>query len=257
MTLQMLLGGLSRRLPDSDGSPRAQPLCTPGDAILPRRDRLSDLVLHADAMAPTARDLAGVWQDILDGRVTLSGEGACPRGLYVICRVAGGTPGPEVRASRIETAVLVRVLSGEQQKAVAFDLGIACSTTSKWYTAALAKASLNAGPVPMPLVIAAQSWASGVMPSMDARVTTIAFDGHEFLVLSVPAPNLAREQRLTRAEREVASALVVGQSRWEIARRRSTSTQTVACQLRGIFSKLDVGGRCALIRRGVESGWFE
>ena len=75
-------------------------------------------------------------------------------------------------------------------------------------------------------------------------------------MLTIRAPDASADPRLTRAEAEVAQALVEGQSRWEIAARRSTSTQTVACQLRGIFSKLQVGGRCALIKQALAAGWF-
>ena len=50
--------------------------------------------------------------------------------------------------------------------------------------------------------------------------------------------------------------LIEGESRWEIAARRETSAQTVACQVRGIFSKWRLTGRYALIRRAVDLGWF-
>jgi DNA-binding CsgD family transcriptional regulator len=42
----------------------------------------------------------------------------------------------------------------------------------------------------------------------------------------------------------------------EIAELRQTSIQTVACQIRGIFAKYRLTGRYALIRRGLELGWF-
>jgi DNA-binding NarL/FixJ family response regulator len=219
-------------------------------------DRLSDAALEATSKAARAAGLGELWQEFIDSRLLLYGEGTGPHGRYVLCRVADGVPSLGGPLSRVETAVLVRVLCGEQQKAVAADLAVACSTTSKWYTQALKKLRLNAGPTPLPLIIAAQSWASGKTPPADARRATIFHDGSEFVVLTVSTPNLAAEQRLTRAEREVAEGLIEGHSRWEIAARRSTSTQTVACQLRGIFSKLQVGGRCSLIKLGLAAGWF-
>jgi DNA-binding NarL/FixJ family response regulator len=206
-------------------------------------------------MALAADELGDFWQDILDGRAVYYCDGAGPRGRYVVCRVLesarqGGT------LNRMETAVLVRVLGGEQQKAIALELGIAFSTASKWYTQAWAKLSLEHGPVPLPLVIAAQSWGAGASPQVAARRLKLLHEGREFVVLTVPTPNLAGDRLLTPAEREVAVALIEGQSREAIALRRSTSEQTVACQLRGIYAKLDVRGRCALIRRGLDAGWF-
>jgi DNA-binding NarL/FixJ family response regulator len=210
---------------------------------------------EAAAVKPAADRLGDFWQDILDGRAVFYCDGAGPRGRYVVCRVLESTRlGGAL--SRLETAVLVRVLGGEQQKAIAVELGIACSTASKWYTQAWDKLALEQGPIPLPLVIAAQSWAAGATPPVSARRATLFHEGNEFVVLTVPTPNLAGERLLTRAEREVAVALIEGQSRGAIAVLRSTSQQTVACQLRGIFSKLDVRGRCALIKHGLDAGWF-
>jgi DNA-binding NarL/FixJ family response regulator len=199
--------------------------------------------------------LAAVWQDVLEGRLTIYSEGAGPRGRYVLCRsVEGATL--ESLLSRVETAVLVRVLGGEQQKAVALELGMACSTASKWYTSALGKLHLDVGPIPMPLIVAAQAWAAGTSPAVGARRATVDYQGTEFVLVSLPCADAQREPLLTPAEREVAQLLIEGRSRWEIAAHRSTSSQTVACQLRGIFGKLRVSGRCSLIKRAVGTGWF-
>jgi DNA-binding NarL/FixJ family response regulator len=148
-------------------------------------------------------------------------------------------------------------LCGDQQKSVAVDLQIACSTASKWHTTALTKLSLAVGTVPLPLVIAAQSWASGQPPAVRTLRAELAVDGESYVLLEVPKARGEREPLLTPAEREVAQLLIEGLQRREIADVRCTSTQTVASQLRGIFAKLQVGGRCALVKRAVETGWFE
>jgi DNA-binding NarL/FixJ family response regulator len=211
---------------------------------------------RADAHASPSRDLAGVWQELMEGRLTFCGEGGSARRRYVLVRANVDARERRGALSRIETSVLVRVLCGEQQKLVAMELEIACSTASKWYTHALAKLRLGAGPFPLPLVIAAQSWASGVPSSAGARSASFEHGGDDFTLLSVPSPRLASETRLTHAEQEVARLLIEGGSRWEIAKHRCTSTQTVACQLRGIFSKLRLTGRHALIAQAVERGWI-
>jgi DNA-binding NarL/FixJ family response regulator len=222
----------------------------------PHVETLWRAAARADARSSPLSDLAGVWQDLMDGRLTVSGEGRSSRRRYVLVRTNVDARERRGALSRIETSVLVRVLCGEQQKLVAVELEIACSTASKWYTHALAKLRLAEGPFPLPLVIAAQSWASGVVSSAGARSASFEHGGDHFTLFCVPNPRLASETRLTHAEQEVAELLIEGGSRWEIASHRCTSTQTVACQLRGIFSKLRLTGRHALIARAVDQGWI-
>jgi DNA-binding NarL/FixJ family response regulator len=201
-------------------------------------------------------DLAALWQDLLDRRLNVHGAGATATRMYVLAR---GDAHPDARpgtVSRLETAVLGRVLAGEQQKCVAFELQIAFSTASKWYSRAVEKLHLDGGPVPLPLVIAAQAWASGETPPVDARYAAFDYEGHEYHLLSVPAGTLTSAGGLTPAEQEVALLLVQGESRQTIAGARSTSIETVACQLRGIYSKFQLSGRPSLIRRGTGLGWF-
>ncbi len=219
-------------------------------------ETLRGAAADADASAAPSTDLAGVWQDFVDGRLLFYGEGRTPLRRYLLARADLDSRTHRGGLSRIETSVLVRVLRGEQQKLVAAELGIACSTASKWYTQALTKLGLGGGPIPLPLVIAAQTWASGIVRGVGARSALFESEGGAFFLLSAPNPRIAREARLTHAEQEVAKLLIEGGSRWEIAVHRSTSAQTVACQLRGIFSKLRLTGRHALIAQAVELGWF-
>jgi DNA-binding CsgD family transcriptional regulator len=95
----------------------------------------------------------------------------------------------------------------------------------------------------------------GQTPLAAARSAIVRREGWPMVLLSVPKAKIGANG-LTPAEEEVTRLLVDGDSRWEIAAKRATSAQTVACQLRGIHSKLGVSGRYALIRRGVELGWF-
>jgi DNA-binding NarL/FixJ family response regulator len=192
----------------------------------------------------------------MDRRLSVCADGGSPGRRYVVARVSDDPALPCSPLSRIETAVLVRVLWGEQQKLVAAELGIACSTASKWYTQALAKMQLPRGPLAVPLVIAAQAWSSGHNPPVDARSAHFEHDGSQYFVLSVPKPTVTTQGALTPAECDVARFLVEGESRWDIAARRETSAQTVACQIRGIFSKWRLTGRYALIRHTAELGWM-
>jgi len=215
--------------------------------------------MQADADAAPLVDLSALWQDVVDGRLIVCGEGSSLRRRYMLARANTDVDvnGPRSGLTRIETSVLVRVLCGDQQKLVAVELGMACSTASKWYTHALAKLHLSgASAIPLPLVIAAQTWASGVVPAVGVRSAAFEHDGRSFVLFSVPKPAVDGDTRLTLAEQEVAKLLVLGASRCEIAIHRSTSAQTVACQLRGIFSKYRLTGRHALIGRALGLGWF-
>jgi DNA-binding NarL/FixJ family response regulator len=222
----------------------------------PDADPFSAAALAAERAARSGVDLAALWQAVMDRRLAVCGEGGSAGRRYVVARVRSDPSLPSSSLSRIETAVLVRVLGGEQQKLVASELGIACSTASKWYTMALGKLQLTRGPMALPLVIAAQAWASGQEPEVDARSGHFLHEGSEYLVVSVPRPAAASHGALTPAECEVARFLIEGESRWEIGIRRETSAQTVACQIRGIFQKWRLTGRYALIRHTVMLGWF-
>jgi DNA-binding NarL/FixJ family response regulator len=216
---------------------------------------LEEAAIRADASSASEAQLGPFWQYVMDGHLVICGSTSTAERRYVIAhraRDAGCRPRP---LGRIETAVLVRVLCGDQQKLVAADLGIACSTASKWYTEAVKKLHLESSPVPLPLVLAAQSWASGRALDVDARYTEFEYEGSEFLSLSASLPD-GRSSQLTLAELEVAKLVIDGASRWHIAAHRSTSAQTVACQLRGVYSKFKLSGRFALIRYVEEAGWF-
>jgi DNA-binding NarL/FixJ family response regulator len=223
---------------------------------LPLVQSMAEAAADADVAAPPAVDLAELWQDVMDRRfnmyVAADGDGR----LRAILRSQADPSSPRGPLTRIETAVLVRVLCGAQQKFVAYELDIAPATTSRWYWEALAKLHFESSPVPAPLVVAAQSWAAGQKPAVDVRWSAFEAEGRELFLLSMPKPNVPADAGLTPAEREIASLLIEGESQSEIASRRGRAAQTIACQLRAIYSKLQLTGRYALIGRAAELGWF-
>jgi DNA-binding CsgD family transcriptional regulator len=222
----------------------------------PERDVLAEA--HTADAAASPADLGALWQDFMAGRLRLDAAVSGPERHYVFLRIQP-TPGVHLRA--LETTVLVRVFCGEQQKFVAAELSIACSTASKWFTLGVAKLGLGRRSVPLPLIVAAQAWSlsegreGGEGPSVAARSTLVRREGKPMVLLSVPRPSIA-PRFLTRAEEDVAALVAEGRSRWEIAVTRAKSAQTIACQLRGVYAKLAVGNRYALVRRGLDLGWF-
>jgi DNA-binding NarL/FixJ family response regulator len=195
-------------------------------------------------------DLAGIWRDLIAGKLRFEKALADEGRHYVL--LARGDDAPQLNAR--ETTMVGRVLGGEQQKAVAYEENIACSTASKWFTSGLKKLGLNRRSVPLPLVLAAQAGAGHGAGAVEAR-SHVRRDGQARILLSVPKPTVGAKV-LTPTEREVAIKLAEGESRWEIASSRVKSAQTVACQLRGVYSKLKATGRYAVVKRGREMGWF-
>ena len=86
----------------------------------------------------------------------------------------------------------------------------------------------------------------------DLEAYRFEVDGDEYAVFAFELPEVKLPATLSRAEREVVRAVAGGCSNAEIAKRRGTSTHTVANQLRSIYSKLGVTSRLELIRSCVE-----
>jgi DNA-binding NarL/FixJ family response regulator len=232
-------------------------ICTTDSGLPLAEDRFREATLVAERAARPGAELAAVWQAVIDGRLDPCAEGGSTGHRYLVARAGSDPSSPSRPLSRIETAVVIRVLDGQQQKVVAAELRIASSTASKWYTLGLHKMRIAGGPIPLPLVIAAQAWASAKTPPVNARSAAFEHEGAQYFVLTVPKPTVTAQDSLTASECEVARFLVEGESRSEIAARRQTSAQTVACQLRCVFAKWRLTGRCALIRRAVELGWLQ
>jgi DNA-binding NarL/FixJ family response regulator len=195
--------------------------------------------------------LAHVWEDLVQGRLRTWYQTVTHDSIRLLAHFNGAhTP-----LCPDDAAVLLRVLCGDAQKVLAADLGVANSTVSGRCIRALTRLGLERRPVPLPLVLAAQSCAGIVrLP----KVTSSHFDddGRPCVALSVPRPITTNLGTLTRAEHEVARALMEGYTRSEIALRRTTSVFTVTRQFSAIFGALRVTGRYSLIRCAAERGCF-
>jgi DNA-binding NarL/FixJ family response regulator len=240
-------------LPDGDGEPGE---ASGIHAYVDAEAAFRVAVLNAAAGPVRTARLDRFWEDFLDGRLHFRSADQTGSHHRVVARVA--RHGEKSRMlTEIEGVVLSRVLSGEPQKVVAADLGIACSTTSKWFARALEKLSLRRSYVPVPFVVAALGWACpGRAALARASVATFVHDGASYVFLMMPRPIIARTAPLTASEREIAQRLLDGDSRRGIAEQRATSAQTVASQLGAIFAKLGLRGRYPLIRLALDSGWF-
>jgi len=197
--------------------------------------------------------LSTLWEALRAGRATPCDAWHDATRSYVVVHTVGDAVRTALYSS--EAVVITRVLCGHQQKAIASDLGLAHSTISKLRASALAKLHLAAEPMPLPYVLAVQAAATGVeIPT----ATQGAFEHHgsSYLAVSVPLPRVRKGCGLSPSEQEVALYLIEGCSRTEIARRRSTSPQTVLTQLAATYAKLGLSGRNGAIARAAALGWF-
>jgi DNA-binding NarL/FixJ family response regulator len=211
--------------------------------------------MAADEQHPHPSDPSPLWKDLVVARAQFYCDWHGATRSYVVALTNGSGSGIRCPLTDSQTTVLLRVLCGEQQKFVASEMNIANSTASKRHGQALDILEINGRPAPLPLVIAAQH-AAGVIQVTWARRCVFEHEGGSFTVLSVPRPQAPPESTLTASERIIAVRFIEGGSRCEIARGRSTSEQTVSCQLRAIFAKLRLTGRFAAIMRAAELGWF-
>jgi DNA-binding CsgD family transcriptional regulator len=211
--------------------------------------------LRIDTITEPATDLGGTWENLMSGRFRLHSSVHSAQRIGVVLTTGGlalgGTP-----ISPIEAILLTRVLAGFQQKAIAVDEGIACSTASKWHTSALTRMGLRGSPIPLLFIIAAQAWVSGKPSGADTRIARFEYGGIACVLLGVPRPVIGPEGPLTPSEKEIARLVIEGCTRQTIADYRETSAQTVACQLRSIYLKLGLSGRNSLVARAVELGWL-
>ena len=150
--------------------------------------------------------------------------------------------------------MLERVLLGQSQKFVGYELGQPFARVARVCREQLSSMGCRSlvSRVPMPLVMAvhaAHGW-----PSHPVSSQRIERDGFR---LSLARPEHTVRAELARAELEVVSALIEGDSHAMIAERRRTSARTVANQLASVFRKLHVSSRGELmahvVRRYTES----
>jgi DNA-binding NarL/FixJ family response regulator len=91
-------------------------------------------------------------------------------------------------------------------------------------------------------------------PPPGLRASTVELGGDQYLVLSFPAPSWNLPPGLSAAERDVALAVLRGETNETIARERNTSVRTVANQIAAIFAKLGVNSRIELAFAVERSG---
>jgi DNA-binding NarL/FixJ family response regulator len=139
--------------------------------------------------------------------------------------------------TRFESLVLRYVSLAASNKEVAFTLGISVTAVESAVSQLLRK-----------LRFRRRSDLLALADLSKVQHLNVDVGGDRIGILSLPrAPTRSALQKLSASERDIAAALVRGDSNAEIARARGTSTNTVANQIRAMFEKLGVGSRAQLV----------
>jgi DNA-binding CsgD family transcriptional regulator len=187
-------------------------------------------------------DLSELWAALQHGRFALC-EAHCASGRCFATlkpkRRDGIAPSPR------DAGILQRMLAGESQKVLAWELGLAVSTIATRSSDALDAMVTGERVVsraPILLVMAALAARGSTFDA--ARWDGVAGDAR--CRVSVEIPGRGFIARLSAGQFEVARLTIEGKTHAEIGLLRGTSLRTVANQLAAVYTKLGVSGRSAL-----------
>jgi DNA-binding CsgD family transcriptional regulator len=206
---------------------------------------LRELAIAADVHQSRPELLTKVWSELASGAYeALDAFTGCKR-CYLVLRERLA-PAPSTNCRR-DVDVLRRILVDGGQKCAAYDLDLAASSISSLSKRALATLGFSCAVADAPFVLflAARAVSEGNVET--AQAVTVRTELGTLRVLSVRRPDLDLECWLSPALADVASRLVAGKRRAEIASARKTSVRTVSNQLRAVFASLNATGRLSLL----------
>jgi DNA-binding NarL/FixJ family response regulator len=206
----------------------------------------SDAVL-ADQRAAVEISLALLWKELSLGLCRVVDAFFTPERCFLVTLPVEEAAVP-LEGRRLQ--ILEAVLTGEGQKRIAIDLRLAPSTIA--LNARLALGALGIATKPSrvhPLLMLAARAARN--PSLRAvgTLSFVARGGSMRRVVSICRPDLELDRVVPPAELAVVRCLIEGAPYEEIAKRRGTSTRTVANQITAVFRRMKVSGRSELLLR--------
>ena len=191
-------------------------------------------------------DLAALWRGLVGGHFYLSNsyyrEGRC----YTILKRSQREP---KQPSPIAVLVLERVLAGESQKLLAYELGLASPTIAAYCSEIMHELGHERLSSRAPIVVVMAALAGRGVRLPGARLEETLADGS--WVISVETPGRRYAELLSPGEWDVARSTIEGKTHAQIAEARGTSRRTIANQLASVFSKLQTYGRSELRAKAV------
>jgi DNA-binding NarL/FixJ family response regulator len=195
-------------------------------------------------------DGSALWGGLVEGAWSVVAEFECDACLYLVVRGNGA----EARAARAlserEREVLGRVVLGQANKLVSYELGMSQSGVSICIKEACSKLGIGAR---TPLLQLMQFGTRPPQPGTEG----FCVEAGESAVLRIERQEVVTPDALTSSERAIFLAMLRGLSNAEIAARRNRSLRTVANQVAALFGKLGVSSRAELVaRHGSLAGVF-
>lgn len=215
------------------------------DAVPDKHRGLFELAQLVDSRTTVHLSLSLLWRELTRGLCkVVDGFFTPTRCLLVTTPTASAVPFEGRRLRIVES-----ILCGVGQKSVAIEMNLAPSTVA--LNARLALESLGIYTKPSrvhPLVMLSAVAARSQDPTATGALSYLTTEP-ALRVISIRRPDAGLELSLPPAELAVIRCLVEGASYEEIARRRGTSTRTIANQITAVFRRLRVSGRSELLLR--------
>ena len=209
------------------------------------RAGLRERARHADALTTSEIPLARVWTQLVEGDCTIVDSFFSAERCYLLLQT-------RIHRARVlhgrRLKIIESTLSGVSQKVISLDMNLAASSV-----ALNARAALNALGIPSrpsqahPLLMLAARAARDHDSARVALLSVLDERSPGLRTVSIARPDVALAERISPAEVSVLRGLVEGCSHAEIARRRGTSTRTIANQVASVFQRLAVSGRNELV----------
>jgi DNA-binding NarL/FixJ family response regulator len=212
------------------------------------RDALRISAIAADASATTDINLSLLWRELARGTSTVVDDFFFEDRCYLVLALKTDVDASPLEGRRLE--ILEAVLGGLRQKNIAIDLQLAPSTVALNSRLALESLGLSCKPSRAhPLLMLAARAVTEPTVALAKCSAFVGDDDRELRVIAVSRPDRTLQEVLPAAELAVIRSLVEGLSYQEIARRRGTSTRTIANQISAVFRRLRVSGRNELVQR--------
>jgi len=183
-----------------------------------------------------------LWQGLLDGDWALVMHADHGEQRLLLARQNLRDTGVSQALTARERAAAKLALLGRSTKYVAYELKVSLSSASTLVASAIKKLGLRSR-VELTEIF---GLTRGTLPG-DLCAHRFDAEGELYVLFQAPLRKLQPPGCLTEAEREVVLGVLSKQSNAEIARARQTSINTVANQLRTVYSKLGISGRFELI----------
>lgn len=212
---------------------------------------LRERAVFAERSAGQPVSLATLWRQLTSGQIRIVESFVLDR-CYVVVR-EHESENSAAPLSRRQLRILEALLGGCDNKTVAYDFEIKPSTVSQAARQALLQLGVDCAPgrvCPL-LAVAARASCHGCdQAGLSAKFTC---EGRSYRVFGAARPDDLLAPVLPPAQYAVVRGLLEGQPYIEIARRRGTSTRTVANQLAAVFRRMGVSGRGSLLHHLISS----